>query len=100
VFDVLERRSLPRRSLNPQPSTINIFQLQNPLPKPPGDVISPRHETEADGTPITESARCGFGKKQNDQKTNLTKIISRSFGCCPSRKTVANWRLKRKLTTH
>jgi hypothetical protein len=33
VFDVLERRSLPRRSLNPQPSTINIFQLQNPLPQ-------------------------------------------------------------------
>jgi hypothetical protein len=35
--------------------------------------------------PSTVSARCGSGKKQNDQKTHLTKIISRSFGCCPSR---------------
>jgi hypothetical protein len=24
-------------------------------------------------------------KLQNDQNQNLTKIISRSFGCCPSR---------------
>ena len=38
-------------------------------PKPPGDVISPRHETEVIGTPGTAPARSGFAKKnQNDQK--------------------------------
>jgi hypothetical protein len=46
-------------------------------------VISLRHETKADGTPISESARLRFQQRnQNDQKTNLTRIISRSLGCC------------------
>jgi hypothetical protein len=53
-------------------STLNLFALRKThCPKPPGDVISLRHETEADGTPISESARCGSGNKT---KTTRTKI--------------------------
>jgi hypothetical protein len=44
-----------------QPST--YLTCKTHCPKPPCDVISLRHEIKADGTPITESARCGFGKK-------------------------------------
>jgi len=44
VFDVLERRSLPRRSLNPQPSTLNILNCKTHCPKLPGGVISLRPE--------------------------------------------------------
>jgi hypothetical protein len=35
---------------------------------PPPGVISPRHETKADGTPISRSARCGFGNKKTTRK--------------------------------
>jgi hypothetical protein len=45
----------------------------------------PRNETKADGTPISESARLRFRKK-NDQKTHLTKNNLRSYGYGLSRK--------------
>jgi hypothetical protein len=50
------------------PSTLNLqrltyFHCKTHCSKLSGDVISPRRETEADGTPGTAPARCGFGKK-------------------------------------
>jgi hypothetical protein len=89
----------------PQPSTFN-HQLSTDLnckthcPKPSGDVISLCHETEANGTPASGPARFRFRKKnQNDQNQNLTKIISRSFGCGSHQKT-ANFQMQRDRVEH
>jgi hypothetical protein len=76
-------RLLTSRSLNSQPST--YLNCKTHCPKRPGDVISLRHETKVDGTPITDRPAAVSEKNQNDQNQNLTKIISRSFCCCPLR---------------
>jgi hypothetical protein len=57
-----ERKSIYRAT----PRTRRAEACEGGLP----GILSPRHETEADGTPISESARCGFGKK-----TKTTKIL-------------------------